>query len=130
MLNPMRNINPMANASKMPRIHRPMRTWPSPGITKQLAQMATVNPMFSRVSSRAAGSVSDGAFGEFSFNITNLQAYNLEYFVSTLFSHTQQHAGTRYSQQLCDEFNRSLVRSSVDGWRAQSKDPFSSLFAL
>jgi hypothetical protein len=65
---------------------------------------------------------STGALGESSFNITGVQAYNLENFVSTLFSRNERHVSTTYTESLRNELHSSFVGLSVKSGRIQPQD--------
>src|SRR5262252_4899286 len=65
-----------------------------------------------------------GALGESSFNITGFQAYNLENFVSTLFSRNESYARSRNLKELRDETNCRLIGFSFNCRGGQPQDPF------
>src|SRR5712692_832350 len=53
--------------------------------------------------------------GEFPFEVTTFQAYNLKNFVSTPFSPKQQNSGASHAEVFRNELQRGLVRLSFHG---------------
>jgi hypothetical protein len=87
------NIRRTEIKSSTPRIHRLRIRWPRPGISIPPTHAKAVTAWLSGLrmidfSTPAVKCCADskGALGESSFNITEVEAYRLENFVSTVFS--------------------------------------------
>src|SRR5215472_3621111 len=59
-------------------------------------------------------------FGEFPFEVTTFQAYNLKYLVSTPFSANKRNRGSRHSKELRYEVQRCLVGLALNRWCIQT----------
>lgn len=59
-------------------------------------------------------------FGEFPFEVTSFQAYNLKNLVSTPFSPNQENRGARDTQELGYEFHRRFVRFAFNSRRIEA----------